>query len=153
QVAFDLLVGTLERVPPAATAGGADPDDLAGPDELGIGQRVDVALIRAAGIDRHLERRTGLAALDAPAGEDRAVRDGHEVRVLEHAQVLLVAQSAAVAPGATAVDGEPEALDDEREAALGELGRQVAAVGDDVDGVLTVGVVAAARATAEDLPH
>ena len=97
--------------------------------------------------------RAGLAALDAPAGEDRAVGDGHEVGVLEHPDVLLVAEAAAVAPGAAGVDGQPEPLDDEREPALGELGRQVARVGHDVDGVLAVGVVAPARAAAEHLAH
>jgi hypothetical protein len=62
--------------------------------------------------------------------------------------VLLVAQSAPIAARATGIHGEAEALDDEREAPLGELGRQVPRVRDDVDGVLAVGVVAPARAAA-----
>jgi len=55
--------------------------------------------------------------------------------------VLLVAEAAAVATGPAGVDAEAETFDEEREPALGELGRQVPRVGHDVDRVLTVRVV------------
>ena len=147
------VVRSFERVAPAAAAGRADADHLTGPDRLGVGERVDLTFVGATEVDGDAERHTGLASLDPPAGEDRAVGDAHEVRVLEHPDLLLVAEPTAVAPGAAGVDGQPEPLDDEREAALGELGRQVARVGHDVDGVLAVGVVAPAGAAAEHLAH
>ena len=92
-------------------------------------------------------------ALDAPAGQDRPVGDGHEVAVLEHPDVLLVAEAAAELARSPAVHRQRQRLDAEREARLGELGRQVPRVGHDVDGVLAVGVVAAAGAAAEHLAH
>ena len=64
---------------------------------------------------------------------------------------LVVAQAAAALAGAAGVGGEAELLDEDREAVLGELGGLVARVGDDVDGVVAVGVVAPAGAAAEHL--
>ncbi len=145
--------GRSQRVAPPAAAGGADPDRLAGPHGLGVGERVDHALARPAGVDGDLERSARLAAADAPAGQDRPVGDRHEVRVLEHPDVLLVAQPAPVPTRAAAVDREAQTLDHEGEPRLRELARQVAGVGHHVDGVLAVGVGAAAGAAAEDLAH
>ncbi len=67
--------------------------------------------------------------------------------------MLFVPESAAVAAGASGIDGQAQLLDDEGEAALGELGRQVPGIGDHVDRVLAVGVVPAAGAATEDLTH
>ena len=64
------------------------------------------------------------------------------MRILEHPDVLLVTQAAAVASGTAGILRQAELFDDEREAALGELGGQVPGIGHDVDGVLTVRVMA-----------
>jgi hypothetical protein len=47
------------------------------------------------------------------------------MRILEHPDVLLIAQSTAITSGSTAVHGQPETLDEEGEPGLGELGRKV----------------------------
>jgi hypothetical protein len=46
----------LQRVAPAAAARRPDPDDGAGPQRLGVGQRVDLVLVRAARIDGDRKR-------------------------------------------------------------------------------------------------
>src|SRR4029453_10729223 len=71
-VGEDLVVGAVQGVAPAAAAGGADADDLAGPDRLGVGQGVDGPLGRAAGVDHDLERPPGAAAGPPPASEQGA---------------------------------------------------------------------------------
>ena len=53
----------IERVAPTATAGGSDPHHLTGAHRLGVGERVDRALVRAALVDGDCERATSLAAL------------------------------------------------------------------------------------------
>src|SRR5699024_4871558 len=58
---------TFQWVAPPAAAGGADPDRLAGPYRLGVGERADLALVLTAWVDHDLERRAGFAALHAPA--------------------------------------------------------------------------------------
>ena len=145
--------GPLQRVAPAAAAGGPDADHLAGAHRLGVGQGVDLALVRSARVDGHLERPPGLAA--ATPQQARIDRSAMDMKCAssQHPDVLLVAEAAAVPPGAAGVDGQAEPLDQEREPRLGELGRQVARVGHHVDGVLAVGVVAAAGAAAEHLAH
>ena len=67
--------------------------------------------------------------------------------------MLLVAEPAAVPPGAAGIDGQAEPLHDERKARLTELGRQIARIRHDVNGVLAVGVVPTARSPTEDFPH
>ena len=143
----------VQRISPAAPARGPDPDQRPGRHRLCVGERVCGPLILAAWVDHHLERTSGLPAVDPPAGQDRTVRDRHEVAVGEHPDDLLVAKAAAELPGPARVGRQPESLDDEREPGLGELGRQVPRVRDDMDGVLAVGVVAAAGTAAEHLAH
>src|SRR5205085_11056093 len=118
----------VERVAPAATTRSTDPDRLPRPDGLGVREGVDLALPRAARVDDLLERPSGPAAPDSPAREDRAVRDRHEVRVLEHPEVLLVAEAPAVLARSARVDGQRQLLDHEREAGLGELRGEVPGV-------------------------
>ena len=50
----------------------------------------------------------GQPALHAPAGQDRPVGDRHEVRVLEHPDVLLVAEAPAELPGPAGVHRQAE---------------------------------------------
>ena len=119
--------GRVERIAPAAAARRPDPDHLAGPHRLGVRERVDLPLARAAGVDRHLERPPRAPAGDPPAGQDRAVGDRHERRVAEHPDVLLVAEPASIAARAAGVDGQPEPLDPQRKARLAELRRDVPA--------------------------
>src|SRR5918993_2754190 len=94
-VAHHELRVARQRVAPAATTRRPDADDLAGLDRLGVGEGVDLALVGPARVDDDLERRAGPAAPHAPAREDRAVGDRHEVGVPQHPDVLLVAQPAA----------------------------------------------------------
>src|SRR5262245_52438057 len=145
-VAHDLFVRAVQWVAPAATAGGTDPDDLAGSYGLVVGQGIDGALVGPTGIDDDAERSAGPPAPYSPARQHRTVGDGHEARVAQHPDVLVVAESAAMASRTAGVHRQAQPLDHERPARLGELDRDVARVRDDVDGVLTVGVPAPAGA-------
>ena len=62
------------------------------------------------------ERAAGLTAVDAPASQDRAISDRHEIAVGQHPDDLLVTKTTAELAGAAGVDGEAEAFDDEGEA-------------------------------------
>ena len=141
----------LERVPPPAAPGRLDPDDLARLHRDVVGQTREDTLVGAARVDRHLERRAGLAALEAPALEDRTVRDRQERRVLEYTDPLVVTEPAPVLPGSTGVGSEAKAFDPDRERVLDELDRHVLGIGNDMDRVGTVGVVATPRSPTEDL--
>ncbi len=113
-----------ERVAPAAAARRPDPDHLAGADRLGVGQRVDLALLGAARVDDDLERRAREPALDAPAGQDRPVRDGHEVAVLQHPDVLLVAEAAAELAGSPlSTASESDSTRNGKRASVNSVGR------------------------------
>src|SRR5690606_31032323 len=127
------------RGAPAAAARGADADDLARLDRVVIDQALHLLAV-----DLHPEGTPGESAVDAPAGQDGPVGDGHVGGVAQHPDVLVVAEAAAVHAGPAGVAGQAEPLDPERPAGLGELDGDVARVGHDVDGVLAVGVPAAA---------
>src|SRR5699024_8677320 len=103
QVTLDLVVGPIQRISPPTTTGGADPDHLTGGHRFGVGQGIDLALTRTTRVDGDLKRVTCLPTLQAPARENGPVRDRHEVRVLAHPDVFLVAQATAVSPGSAGV--------------------------------------------------
>src|SRR5439155_19154113 len=94
-----------------------------------------------------------LAALEAPAAEDRAIGHAEEVAVAEHPELLEVAEATASLPRPTRVRRERQPLDHQGKARLGELHGEVLAVGDDVDGVGAVGIEPPARAAAQHLAH
>src|SRR6185437_9152678 len=93
---FDVAV---ERVAPAAAARGADPDQGASRDELGVGKRVRKSFVLAVRVDRDLERPARLSAIDTPAGQDRAIGDRHEIAIGQHPDDLLVPEPAAELAG------------------------------------------------------
>src|SRR5690606_30370512 len=111
------------RGAPAAAARGADADDLARLDRVVVDQPLH--LLAA---DLHPEGPSGEAAVDAPAGQDGPVGDGHVGGVAQHPDVLVVAEAAPAHAGAARVAGEPEPFDPEGPAGLGELHGDVARV-------------------------
>src|SRR5262249_40137540 len=143
----------LERIAPTTAARRLHAHERAGGNGLVVHETGKHALVRAAGVDRHAERRARLAAAQAPAGEDRAIGDAQERGVAQDAKLLQVAEPSTAVARAAWGGGKREALDAERKARLAELGGQVLAVGHDVDRVGAVGIPASARAPAEHLAH
>jgi hypothetical protein len=153
RVQRDQLGLALERVAPPAAASRLDAHERAGRDRLVVDEPGQDALAGAAGIDRDPEGRSRLAAAQAPARENGAVGDAQKRAVAEHAELLEIAEPAAPRAGAARIRRERQPFDHQRKPRLRELDRQVLAVGDDVDGVGAVGVVASARPAAEHLAH
>ena len=109
--------------------------------------------MRPARVHRHAEGLPRPAALEPPAGQDRAVGHRQEVAVRQGPELFQVPEAAAPPAGAAGIGREREPLDPEREARLGELDRKILAVRHDVDDVGPVRVVAAARAAPQHLTH
>src|SRR5947209_6471716 len=94
-----------------------------------------------------------LSALQAPAAEDRAVGDGQKAGIAQDADLLAVAEAAAMLACTARIRRERQCLDPQRKSRFGELDRQVLRVRHDVNGVRPVSPGPAARAAAEDLAH
>ena len=113
----------LQRVAPAAAAGGHDADNLPGPHRFAVDQAAEI--VGGRGVDGHAERRPGLAAVEAVAAEPHAVGGDDGAAIDQRAVMLVVAEPAAAFAGAAGIGAQRELLNQQREARLGELGRLV----------------------------
>src|SRR5262249_16750807 len=149
-IALDQLRLALERITPAAAARRDHAHHLSGQDGLAVDQATEVAR-RPFEIDRDAERPSGPSAVDAVAAKPHPVGGDDGAAIHQRAVVLLVSQPAPPLAGAAGIRAQRELLDQQRKPRLGELGRLIARVRHDVNGVAAVGVVAAARAAAQHL--
>ena len=71
----------------------------------------------------------------------------------QRAQLLHIAQAAAIFPGTARIDREPDPLDRDWKPLFDELGRQVLGIGHEIDCIGPIGIRPCTRAGTEDLTH
>jgi len=96
------------------------------------------------------ERRTCLAAVYAIAAEPDAISGDDGAAIDQRSIVFLITEPTAPLACPTGVGPQRQFLDQQWKACLRELGRLIAGIGNDVDGVVAVSVSASAGAAAED---
>src|SRR5207244_5007322 len=104
-----------------------------------------------AALDRDAVTAAGAPAAKAVRVQQRPVGVREQAGLVEHADPLVVAETAAHAAGAARILLQPQLLDQDGVARLRELDRKVARVRDDVDDVGAVCVPPPARAAAQHL--
>src|SRR5215472_15125029 len=149
-IARDQLRLALERITPAAAAGRDHAHHLSRQDGLAVDQATEIAR-RPFEVDRDAERPSGPSTVDAVAAEPHPVGGDDGAAIHQRAVVLLVPEAAPPLAGAAGIRAQRELLDQQRKPRLGELGRLIARVRHDVNGVASVGIVSTARAAAEHL--
>ena len=91
----------IERIAPAAAAGGFDPHYFACFDGLAVDQTPEPSLVGTARIYRHQKWLAGMAAIDTVAAELDAIGRDDGVTIDQRAIMLVVPKSAAPLSGAS----------------------------------------------------
>ena len=110
-------------------------------------------LINATWIDGDPKWLAGASAFEPPTAQNRAIGHRQEHAVLQHADFLAVAQPATPFARPARIRGEAKRLDQQRKARLGELGRLIARVRHNVNGVIAIGIIAPAGTATQHLPR